>query len=290
MKKSLLFSAAVAACFCANAQTTYNYFDPRDCDANGWLWFDTKAKLDKYCGDTSEFKIILSGAQYEDAEGQYAECVLDPKIFGYDKNGEQYVLDADGQPTDVRAEGTWTGAIITPRATTYGTQNGGGIMMHLPDLAEFSVAMSSESRLRQMILMGSKEAGEIERIDLGIVTGYAFPFSSLTSDCQYTWTNIQNERNQNSGLTLLSPAGPPVTAGLFNDMTTDVLIQGIKVFTYTQTEYPEYNPGSSVAEIAAADAYAPVEFYNMQGVRVANPEKGLFISVKGGKASKVVIR
>ncbi len=43
-----------------------------------------------------------------------------------------------------------------------------------------------------------------------------------------------------------------------------------------------------VEAIEAAEAGAT--YYNMQGVRVANPEKGLFISVKGGKASKVVIR
>lgn len=290
MKKSLLLFAAMAACVGANAQTTYNYFDPRDCDADGWLWFDTQAKLDKYCGDTSEFKIVLSGAQYEDNEGQYAECVLDPKIFGYNAQGEQYVLNAEGEPTDVRASGTWTGAIITPQAKSYGSQNGGGIMMYLPDLAEFSVAMSSEARLRQMIVMGSKEAGEVERIDLGVVTGFAFPFTSMSDDCQYIWSNIQNARNQNTGLTLESPAGTPVTAGFFNDMSTDVLIQGIKVFTYTQTEYPEYNPGSSVAELEAADEYAPVEFYNMQGIRVNGDQPGLYIRRQGARSSKVLLK
>ncbi len=30
-------------------------------------------------------------------------------------------------------------------------------------------------------------------------------------------------------------------------------------------------------------------YYNLQGVRVANPEKGLFIQVKGGKAGKVIL-
>lgn len=34
---------------------------------------------------------------------------------------------------------------------------------------------------------------------------------------------------------------------------------------------------------------APAVYYNLQGVRVANPEKGLFIQVKGGKAAKVVL-
>ena len=37
------------------------------------------------------------------------------------------------------------------------------------------------------------------------------------------------------------------------------------------------------------DANAPVEYYNLQGVKVANPEKGLFIKKQGNKATKVVL-
>jgi hypothetical protein len=42
-----------------------------------------------------------------------------------------------------------------------------------------------------------------------------------------------------------------------------------------------------VSTIAAENA-APV-YYNLQGVRVANPEKGLFIQVSGNKAVKVAL-
>lgn len=290
MKKFLLSVAAVAAVMSANAQT-YNFFDPRDCDADGWLWFDTQAKLDKYCGDWGDYKIILSGAQYEDSEGQYRECELNPTIFGYNTEGYQYVTDADGNNIEPlqRAAGTWTGAIITPRAKSYGAVDGGGILLHLPDCAEFSVAMSSESPIYQMTLMGSKEAGDVERIDLGVVSGFMRPFFTLTKLCQYTWANMQNQKNANTDLTLASPKGVPVTAGLFNDMTADVLIQGIKVFTYTQTEYPPYDD-SAVAEIGADDANASVEYFNLQGMKVANPENGLFIRRQGSKTSKVIMK
>lgn len=272
MKKSLLTLAAMAVFSVANAQETYNYFDPADCDANGWLWFDTQEKLDKYCGFADEYKIILSGAQYEDSEGQYADCELDGTIQGYDKAGVQ------------GGAGSWTGGIIAPRAKSYGSQNGGGIILSLPDLAEFSVAMSSESRIRQMVLMGNKQPGVAERIDMGIVTGFAFPFTSLTSDCQYTWSNLQNQKNQNTGLTLASPLGEHVTAGLFNDMTTDVLIQGIKVFTYTNT-----NEGAAVDGIEADDN-APVEYYNLQGMKVKGDEPGIYVRRQGGKTSKVIVK
>lgn len=44
---------------------------------------------------------------------------------------------------------------------------------------------------------------------------------------------------------------------------------------------------TGVSEIEA-DAEGEAVYYNLQGVRVANPDKGLFIVVKGGKSSKVI--
>mgnify|MGYP002288570840 CR=1 FL=1 len=47
---------------------------------------------------------------------------------------------------------------------------------------------------------------------------------------------------------------------------------------------------TSVANIAVEDETAPVEFFNLQGVRVANPENGLYIRRQGNKVSKVYVR
>jgi hypothetical protein len=44
---------------------------------------------------------------------------------------------------------------------------------------------------------------------------------------------------------------------------------------------------AGVGVVAADDATAPAVYYNLQGVRVNNPENGLFIRVQGNKASKV---
>jgi len=44
---------------------------------------------------------------------------------------------------------------------------------------------------------------------------------------------------------------------------------------------------SGIEDIEAADAVAPV-YYNLQGVRVMNPENGIFIEVRGNKAVKVI--
>ncbi|HAW06954.1 MAG TPA: DUF5116 domain-containing protein, partial [Rikenellaceae bacterium] len=34
---------------------------------------------------------------------------------------------------------------------------------------------------------------------------------------------------------------------------------------------------------------APVEYFNLQGVKVSNPENGIFIRRQGGKTSKVLM-
>ena len=41
--------------------------------------------------------------------------------------------------------------------------------------------------------------------------------------------------------------------------------------------------------IADTDKNAPVEFYNLQGVRVANPENGLYIRRQGNRSTKILI-
>ena len=45
---------------------------------------------------------------------------------------------------------------------------------------------------------------------------------------------------------------------------------------------------TGVADVAV-DANVPVEYYNLQGVKVANPENGIFVKKQGGKATKVVL-
>ena len=47
---------------------------------------------------------------------------------------------------------------------------------------------------------------------------------------------------------------------------------------------------TGVDDILTDDTDAPVEYYNLQGLRVTNPEPGLYIRVQGKKASKVLIK
>ncbi|MDE6174636.1 MAG: hypothetical protein K2F88_03640 [Duncaniella sp.] len=50
------------------------------------------------------------------------------------------------------------------------------------------------------------------------------------------------------------------------------------------------NDPSGIADIVLDNENAPVEFFNLQGVRVENPSNGLYIRRQGNKVSKVIIR
>ena len=45
-----------------------------------------------------------------------------------------------------------------------------------------------------------------------------------------------------------------------------------------------------VNDILSNDTNAPVEYFNLQGVRVANPENGLYIRRQGNNATKVLVK
>ena len=48
MKRLLLTVTCLGLLMTVHAQ--YNVFDAADVDEQGWLWFDSQAKIDKYVG------------------------------------------------------------------------------------------------------------------------------------------------------------------------------------------------------------------------------------------------
>lgn len=56
-----------------------------------------------------------------------------------------------------------------------------------------------------------------------------------------------------------------------------------------EVSYLEPDPTTGVSDVAV-EADGEAVYYNLNGVKVANPENGLFIKVQGGKASKVLVK
>ena len=50
-----------------------------------------------------------------------------------------------------------------------------------------------------------------------------------------------------------------------------------------------YSDESGVESIFTVDDSEAV-YYNLQGVKVANPERGIFVKVSNGKATKVLVK
>lgn len=60
--------------------------------------------------------------------------------------------------------------------------------------------------------------------------------------------------------------------------------------TFILPELFKLEGGASVSEIEVSDSDCEPVYYNLQGVKVSNPENGLYIRVQGKKATKVMIR
>jgi hypothetical protein len=61
---------------------------------------------------------------------------------------------------------------------------------------------------------------------------------------------------------------------------------------FLQQFYILYAPkdASGIEGVAADNSNAPVEFYNLQGVRVANPTAGIYVKRQGNSATKVLVK
>ncbi len=270
MKKFLLSAALCAACVtAASAQETFNYFDAADVDANGWLWFDTQAKIDKYVGFGNKYKIQLQSATFEDSDGQFAEPVGDPEVKGWNEAGE------------LGGEGAKTGAIILcpgSKANGSDSPDGGGILLQLPDCAEIDLFLSTENSPIIPALAGAK--GWVEAIDCGVIKTYismGIFGKPLAKATQYQWNDIQDMKSSVSGLQLASPKGEKVTGLIRNNKNQPLYIQGIKVMTYTN------DSSAGISDVIAdggltlsfdgenvnASADAAIEVYAVSGARVA---------------------
>lgn len=79
----------------------------------------------------------------------------------------------------------------------------------------------------------------------------------------------------------------------FDDFNPEPAFEGCET-TYTDKGFakPEAwtKMQAGVREVSVADADAPVEYFNLQGVRVAEPAAGLYIRRQGRNVAKVIVK
>ncbi len=296
MSKKTTFLALCLACSMGVQAQEYNLFS--EVDADGWLWFDTQEKIDRYVGlcDEENFCVDPNGKLiqmvYADVFPEYPSTIADPFYVGAGAGGE------------IGAEGARTGAIVTANASANMSTNGGGIVVLMPSCSTFSMCLSREGSTYVRMLASKDAATSFTNYDV-ISAKYATMFKPLFRSGIFTWTGIETLDNGNEGAyTLKSDA--PIYA-YFQSLTKNpIYIHGLRVTTPTQTTVAVnevkqessriFFEGNTVVLLEAA----PIRVVGMNGATVAaattdrlnldNLPKGVYTVKVGERARKLVIR
>lgn len=297
MKKTIT-TLFLGLAFAAGAQAQeYNLF--HDVDADGWLWFDSQEKIDKYVGlcDYENYKVDPNGKPIQliyadDMAANYPESTADPFWIGAGAEGE------------IGAEGARTGALIIAASPKIGDPKGGGFVVCMPSCTSYSICLSREGQTC-VRMMATKDVNTTFTNYNVISAKYALPgFSPLFRGGIYTWTGIETLNNGKAGAYTLQ-TDQPIYA-YFQSATADpIYIHGIRVTTPTNSTLSVsdatakqqnriFLEGNSVVLNEPAD----IKVYNANGLLmnaathasrmdISDMPKGIYI-VKAGDATRKV--
>lgn len=237
-KITTLFFVCFALLSTASAQ--YNLFNSNDVDADGWLWFDTQEKIDKYISTTNNEDGIYDPAgkiiQLMDApmSNNYAESEVSPEFIG---------IGSDRIEGGINAK---IGGIKLAPASGLMSANGSGIIVKMPSCTSFNVFFSSTDQIRPY-LRASVDANTIFE-DYTVIQTYIF--TPLAQSGQYQWNNIEKITNTAEGINPSKlQSSIPIYIQIYNGRNEDLYIHGIKALTST--------PGSG---IDGEQANSPLKF------------------------------
>ena len=285
MKKIVTLAMLAVATMSASAQTTYNLFSPTDCDADGWLWLNTQAKIDRYVGKINEdaYTVDPNGKviqmAFANINPDYTETYADPEAYGVDTQGNT-ILDEG-----VNKDECIKGAIVLAPASAMMATNGGCLVLNLPSCATIDLMLSSEARMLGRTLMLSSTNG----IDNDNSTGEnpwtgdtksiyakASVLGSLHGAGQWKWEGVESLNNGfNNDITFKSES--PVYFALQNCHKYAIYVHAIRITTPKQETVGIQETITNKQERNA--------YYNLAGQRMTSPVKGINI-IAGKKVIK----
>jgi len=202
------------------AQT--NLFDPADVDANGWIWFDTQAKIDKYIGqsDNENAKYNENGKIIQMVSagfGDYVDTEVSPDFKGTGTDG---ILETTGARI---------GAIKTAPASANMSTNGGGFIVKMPSCTSFNVCLSADSKM-YVRLLGTTAAGKITGDYIIASAKFTTVFKPLSSAGIFVWSDMEQ---LNTGFEpIFKLASPSTMYAYFQSLTkNNIYIHGVKILT-----------------------------------------------------------
>lgn len=290
MKKFTLFAAAVAAAFSANAQyvLTGNAAYVEQSVKNGGEIFDVIVACDEVMQALKDAGKTVNDYRVDDVtrflyvwDGTFVggDDSMNPGVGYNGFSGESYTS------LNVANGTTWSGA-------GYNVNKGAGIdLSHLTADTRLHISAYTNNALASVAftIMDGDDINKPAKVSMGtsyVDNGTTFPtLGDLTDE----WGSIDISF---ADLKKVWPAFD-YQANAKKDWTGNIisfLAGAIGGKNICLDAIYFYSPKSSGIEgVIVDDANAPVEYFNLQGVRVDNPENGLYIRRQGSKVEKVVL-
>ena len=300
MKRKFTLLAIACFVFISASQAQYNLFQDADVDVNGWIWFDTQAKIDKYIGqannedmqyDPNGKLVQLACADFD----PYEDSTADPSLIGAGTDGELGGPDAK------------TGGIILAAAQAQGSTNGGSVIIKLPSTCtSFNVFFSADSRMLGRF-MGASDGSTLFRDYTAISVKSLPPFAQIGSAGQKSWDNMEKLDNGFDPPFSVNSASP-MHARIENCQKYPLYIHGMKILTSTPTSIGNTEVNSSVisfdGKTLSVNEPADISVYTVAGslavsdyassVNLSNLVKGIYVvkvkTTSGQKTTKIAIR
>lgn len=285
MKKTLLLLSMFATALCANAQA--NLFDPADVDSEGWLWFDTAEKIEKYVGlcDEDNYCLDPNGKPiqlvYADQMPDYPAAVADAEMYGIGSDGYQYgeIPEEGGLPMGMDAI---KGSIMLPPSSANLTYNGGGLAVVMPSCKEFSIKASSEASFYLRFLCSKENDSHFYDINTGeqyVEHKWAnikvYSMFGAPSLGQKTFTGIETMQNGFYDFTIKSD--DPRYVYITHGRKYPVYIHAIRVIVNGEAD--------GISEVHSSSVSLAKNSYNLMGQRIGANSRGIVI-MNGKKVVK----
>lgn len=286
MKKIFTLTVLALAAMAATAQTKQNMFPAADTDADGWLWFDTAEKIEKYVGiiDETNYKVDPNGKPiqlvYADIFPDYPPSEASADIVGAGTDGE------------TGSAGSRTGALMLQPSSASMNVNGGGFVVCMPSCSEYAICYSSNSKVMTRLvattnvnsLMSDCNSGYALDYEKGwkiINASYVSVFKRLPAGIN-NWSGLEKLDNGSDDTTLKSDK--PIYVWFQSATPDTIYIHGIRAIT-------QENASSTGIENINAAAAGKKAVYTIDGRtagnNTANLRKGLYIVTEQGRTRKI---
>lgn len=287
MKKStILLSALLLSATAVNAQDVV-FANPTNPDGSFIVKYDMEngkfaESNDFEIDETFVFAIDVTGTPYEEVLSQSSR---NPNVVGRGMAHDFYVNNDVTGFEHYSNGGNLDGRLFHISGNIYG--------------ATFNLFQLAVGRYKDTCYGLYQEDGEdkYDALKPGATVTFGsnhFGFGWSASNAGEEWWDAISTPITNLWFTTAPYTGTKTgTDFYFDDFCEGSPFEGCEV-TYTDKGYALPSAYAELAgagvEGVAVDADAPAEYFNLQGIRVANPKAGIYVCRKGGEVKKVVIK